>query len=416
MATVQTRYAVVVELVFVVVSFQYLRNGEALHFGGVKEADRVVKLPGQPSVNFSHYAGYVAVDSNKALFYWFFEAPQEPSEKPLVLWLNGGPGCSSVGYGAAIELGPFLVQKNSSQLLLNQYAWNNAANLLFLESPVGVGFSYSNRSADLDELGDTVTAEDSYKFLIKWLDRFPEYKSREFYIAGESYAGHYVPQLAELIYENNKKKRRINLKGFMIGNAVLDDDSTTKGMIDYAWSHAIISDEDHRIIKKFCLSDTENRDPRCKSSLEDFAKAYSEIDVYSIYTPVCLNSDSDAASALPIKATAGVHPFNLRFSKHDELWQKLPSGYDPCREEYTESYFNRKDVQRALHANATSIRYPWTPCSSVITKWTDSADSVLPILRKLNAGGLRIWIYRYTNICKAEAITLKSYLIRLKEL
>jgi len=62
-------------------------------------------------------------------------------------------------------------------------------NLLFLEAPVGVGFSYANRTADLRRLGDRVTAQDSYGFLLSWLDRFPEFKSRDFYIAGESYAG-----------------------------------------------------------------------------------------------------------------------------------------------------------------------------------------------------------------------------------
>lgn len=62
-------------------------------------------------------------------------------------------------------------------------------NLLFLEAPVGVGFSYTNRTADLRRLGDRVTARDSYSFLLSWIDRFPEFKSRDFYIAGESYAG-----------------------------------------------------------------------------------------------------------------------------------------------------------------------------------------------------------------------------------
>jgi serine carboxypeptidase-like clade 2 len=88
-----------------------------------------------------------------------------------------------------------------------------------LESPVGVGFSYTNKSSDLDNLNDVFVAEDSYSFLVNWLQRFPEYMDREFYIAGESYAGHYVPQLAELVYERNKDKKGksyINLKGFIV--------------------------------------------------------------------------------------------------------------------------------------------------------------------------------------------------------
>lgn len=92
-------------------------------------------------------------------------------------------------------------------------------NILFLESPAGVGFSYSNRSSDY-RTGDKQTAKDSYTFLINWLERFPEYKTRDFYITGESYAGHYVPQLASLILSENKKTNGtiINLKGIAVSS------------------------------------------------------------------------------------------------------------------------------------------------------------------------------------------------------
>lgn len=92
------------------------------------------------------------------------------------------------------------------------------ANVLFLESPAGVGFSYSNKSKDYDTNGDKKTAADNYLFLVNWLERYPEYKERDFYIAGESYAGHYVPQLAHTILYHNKKanKKIINLKGILV--------------------------------------------------------------------------------------------------------------------------------------------------------------------------------------------------------
>jgi len=157
-----------------------------------RDADRVARLPGQPeSPSVSQFAGYVTVNERhgRALFYWLFEAQTAPEEKPLLLWLNGGPGCSSIGYGAASELGPLRVVSQGAELKFNEYAWNKEANLLFLESPVGVGFSYTNKSSDLDNLNDVFVAEDSYSFLVNWLQRFPEYKDREFYIAGESYAG-----------------------------------------------------------------------------------------------------------------------------------------------------------------------------------------------------------------------------------
>nr|DAD32672.1 TPA_asm: hypothetical protein HUJ06_011523 [Nelumbo nucifera] len=364
-------------------------EGKKLDEDFLREADRVTSLPGQPPVNFRHYAGYIKLrpEDDKALFYWFFEAEGGVAEKPLVLWLNGGPGCSSVAYGAAQELGPFLIRNNRSQLIYNRFSWNKVANLLFVEAPVGVGFSYTNRSADLQTLGDQITANDSYAFLLGWFRRFPAFKSHDFYITGESYAGHYVPQLAEVIYERNKgasKEAYINFKGLMIGNAVINDGTDQVGFVEYAWSHAIISDELYHTILKECDFKHNKQTSNCSKAVKGFLQAYSNIDIYSIYTPVCLHS----FDRRPRKLVIGPR----LFAQHD-LWRKLPSGYDPCTEDYTEQYFNREDVQRALHANITRLTYPYTTCSDVIRKWNDSPDTILPILRKLLNAGLRVWIY-----------------------
>ncbi|XP_022725819.1 serine carboxypeptidase-like 35 isoform X1 [Durio zibethinus] len=355
-----------------------------------QEADRVTNLPGQPAVNFRHYAGYVKLQpqDQKALFYWFFEAQSGVARKPLVLWLNGGPGCSSVAYGAAQELGPFLVRSNGTELTFNKFSWNKVANMLFLEAPVGVGFSYTNNSEDLRKLGDQITAADSYTFLINWFKRFPSFKSHDFYIAGESYAGHYVPQLAQFIYEKNKgfsKDSYINLKGFMIGNAAINEPTDTLGLFDYAWSHAIISDQLYDKINKECsFKEISNQTAQCTEHMRGFMEAYSDIDMYSIYTPVCLKSSGRTYSKLVVAP---------RLLTQHGLWHKLPSGYDPCTEDYVEKYFNRKDVQTALHANVTKLPYPYTTCSGVIKGWNDSPDSVLPTIQKLLDAGLRIWIY-----------------------
>ena len=91
--------------------------------------DKIIKLQGQPpNVSFSQFSGYITVDplAGRALFYWLIEAPKivKPKSKPLVLWLNGGPGCSSVAYGASEEVGPFRVRPDGKTLHLNPYAWN----------------------------------------------------------------------------------------------------------------------------------------------------------------------------------------------------------------------------------------------------------------------------------------------------
>ncbi|XP_016443124.1 serine carboxypeptidase-like 34 [Nicotiana tabacum] len=359
---------------------------------GEQEADRVNRLPGQPPVSFKQYAGYVTVNEThgRALFYWFFEATTNPHNKPLLLWLNGGPGCSSIGYGEAEELGPFFTQKNKPELKFNNFSWNKAANLLFLESPVGVGFSYTNTSSDITELGDTVTAQDSYKFLVNWFRRFPQFKSHEFYIAGESYAGHYVPQLAEQIFDNNKKVIKedyINFKGFMVGNALMDDETDQKGMIEYAWDHAVISDHLYHSIKRVCNFSLEHPGDDCDDLLNQYFDVYKIVDMYSLYAPKCVNSNF---STTPLPTIPGVAPKS--FSRI-EGWHKRPTGYDPCLSDYTEMYMNRPDVQAALHANVTKIPYRWTHCSDNITFWSDAPSSMLPIIKKLIDGGLRVWVY-----------------------
>ncbi|KAL4600889.1 hypothetical protein ACB092_11G232700 [Castanea dentata] len=263
---------------------------------GLKQEDRIERLPGQPYVNFSQYGGYVTVDKSagRALYYYFVEAHHSKNSLPLLLWLNGGPGCSSFT-GALVELGPFRVHSDGKTLYTNKFSWNYAANVLFLESPAGVGFSYSNTTSDYDKSGDSRTAADNYVFLVNWLERFPEYKDRDFYISGESYAGHYVPQLAHTILYHNKKANKtiIKLKGIIIGNAVINDETDEQGMVDYLGSHAIISDQDVYQIHKYCdfspNATTQSRE--CEASYGALEDNIIDINIYNIYAPMCFSSD-----------------------------------------------------------------------------------------------------------------------------
>ncbi|KAJ0091705.1 hypothetical protein Patl1_14575 [Pistacia atlantica] len=324
-----------------------------------QELDRISALPGQPPVKFQQFSGYVTVNDNhgRALFYWLTEATTTPEKKPLVLWLNGGPGCSSVAYGASEEIGPFRINRTGSSLYLNKYPWNTEANLLFLESPAGVGFSYTNTSSDLKDSGDKRTAQDALIFLIRWMSRFPQYKYREFYIAGESYAGHYVPQLAKKIIDYNKSYSRpiINFKGFIVGNAVTDNYYDNIGT-------------------------QSNSSKECDEAVNyAMNHEFGDIDQYSIYTPFCMQLRNETTRSLRLKNT---------------LLRRRVSGYDPCTENYAEKYYNRPDVQKALHANITGIPYKWTACSDILIKnWNDSEDSVLPTYKELIKAGLRIWVF-----------------------
>lgn len=344
--------------------------------------DRITNLPGQPNVGFAQYSGYVTVNkkAGRALFYWLIESPKNrgPESRPLVLWLNGGPGCSSVAYGAAEEIGPFRIRPDGKTLYLNPYTWNNLANLLFLESPAGVGFSYSNTTTDLYTNGDQRTAEDAYAFLVNWFERFPQYKHRDFYIAGESYAGHYIPQLSQLVYQRNKGIQNpvINFKGFLVGNAVTDDYHDYVGTFQYWWTHGLISDSTYRMLRVTCdFGSSQHPSVECMRALKIAEMEQGNIDPYSIFTRPCNSTESLKHNL------RGHYPWMSR-------------AYDPCTERYSEVYFNHPEVQRAFHANVTGISYPWQTCSDIVgTYWADSSLSMLPIYRELIAAGLRIWVY-----------------------
>ncbi|RXH92270.1 hypothetical protein DVH24_033166 [Malus domestica] len=264
----------------------------------LQEADKFTRLPGQPQVNFQQYAGYVTVDEKqeRSLFYYFVEAQTNPASKPLVLWLNGGPGCSSVGVGAFNENGPF--QPSGDILLKNDFSWNREANMLYLESPAGVGFSYSANKSFYGYMNDDITARDNIEFLQRWFDKFPEYKNRDFFITGESYAGHYVPQLAQLIIQS---KLKFNLKAIAIGNPLLEFNSDKNAQAEYWWSHGLISDATFENLTSVCNFSEIVRQidirggplsPACDAVANQFESEVPDhlINQYDVTRNVCLSS------------------------------------------------------------------------------------------------------------------------------
>ncbi|GMP57171.1 hypothetical protein CsSME_00021366 [Camellia sinensis var. sinensis] len=363
------------------------------------ESDKVLNLPGQPSSPpLSHFSGYITVnqDHGRALFYWFFEAQSHPSIKPLLLWFNGGPGCSSIGYGAAVELGPLRVDASGSGLEFNKHSWNKEANMLFVESPVGVGFSYTNTSADFTKLDDVFVAEDVYNFLVNWMKRFPHFKNHDVFISGESYAGHYVPQLAELVYDRNKDTSKypyINLKGFIVGNPETNDYYDYKGLLEYAWSHSVISDQEFENAKKVCNFKVFDWSGECNAAMSVVFEKYNEIDIYNIYAPICLLNTSGSG-----RGSDG-DIFSSKTQNYRSRRMRIGGGggYDPCYSTYTQHYFNRVDVQTSLHANTRGGAngfVNWNVCNnSVLGTYNFTVFSVLPIYTKLIKGGLKIWIY-----------------------
>jgi cathepsin A (carboxypeptidase C) len=158
------------------------------------EDERVKGLPDVSDFESPSYSGYLTVSDSKSLHYMFTESLDDPANDPLVIWFNGGPGCSSM-LGFMQENGPYIIDDGESVIKKNPEPWNKRANVMWLESPAGVGFSIGNDTTDLHQ-NDITSSKDALIALREWYKKFPEFSENNLFISGESYAGIYVPYLA----------------------------------------------------------------------------------------------------------------------------------------------------------------------------------------------------------------------------
>jgi len=218
----------------------------AVVLGDIEE-DRIEVLPGWDGELPSRmYSGFIdagsasegGVDYTMHENYFFVEAEgDKPTEKPVLVWTNGGPGASSY-FGLFVELGPFYLSGDSlrenetsvPKLFYNEYAWTKVANILIINSPPPVGYSYcepSGPSGDGNSCGtwdDSKTAKHNAIYLENWLKAFPEFGSTEWFIVGESYAGVYVPTLVRELLNNPSSKVAPLIKGMGIGDGCVGSD------------------------------------------------------------------------------------------------------------------------------------------------------------------------------------------------
>ncbi|TFK43077.1 Alpha/Beta hydrolase protein [Crucibulum laeve] len=186
-----------------------------------------------PTVNV--YTGYLDVDAGaKHMFFYFFESRRNPDEDDVMMWINGGPGCSSA-MGLLMELGPCSIDmKNASSngTVWNPYSWNEEANIFFLDQPVGVGFSY----ADYGETVETTeaAAKNIHAFISIFFETFKQFSGRPLHLSGESYGGRYLPVFASEIYDQNQLameegRPTLNLQSVLIGNGITDISTLYQG-------------------------------------------------------------------------------------------------------------------------------------------------------------------------------------------
>ncbi|KAI8897204.1 Alpha/Beta hydrolase protein [Globomyces pollinis-pini] len=291
-----------------------------------------------PSVK--QITGYLDVDDEKHFFFWFFESKSKPKTDPLVLWLNGGPGCSSLT-GLLMEHGPCRPTAGGADTVPDPSSWNTDANIIYLDQPVNVGFSYSEGSSptNSDDVGVDVHA-----FLQVFVQAYPKYAALPFHVTGESYAGHYIPAIAKVILDANSLMKNdktpkllsdegigfINLTSIAIGNGLTDP------LTQYEYYPDMACDTKYGpILPEETCDEMRGKYNTCKSLISA---------CYQYKTPfTCVPGSFYCNSAMiqPFQST-GLNIYDIR-KKCDP---SNPLCYDILND--IEAYLNRADVQEEL--------------------------------------------------------------------
>ncbi|KAL6946796.1 carboxypeptidase C [Hanseniaspora vineae] len=307
--------------------------------------------------NADQYSGYLDVeDEDKHFFFWFFESRNDPSTDPIILWLNGGPGCSSLT-GLFFELGPSSIGPDLRPVY-NPYSWNKNASVIFLDQPVNVGYSYSSNS-----VSSTVSAgKDVYAFLELFFQKFPQFLQNEFHIAGESYAGHYIPQFAKEILVDHPD-RSFELQSVMIGNGLTDP------LNQYPYYHDMacgINSGYESVLSEDECDNMLDTLPRCLSLIE---ACYS---TESVWTCVPASLYCNNAQMGPYQRT-GLNVYDIRKPCVGEL----------CYEDmkYIDEYLNQDYVKKAVGADEDIEQYQ--SCNMEINQnFLFQGDWMKPIFKK----------------------------------
>ncbi|XP_039140560.1 serine carboxypeptidase-like 7 isoform X2 [Dioscorea cayenensis subsp. rotundata] len=356
-------------------------------------ASIVTHLPGfHGPLPFHLETGYVGVDEVQ-LFYYFIESEGNPVEDPLILWLTGGPGCSAFS-GLVFEVGPLKfrsVEYNGSlpTLVYHPFSWTKVSNVIFLDSPVGTGFSFSNTPEGYVD-GDITSSNRVYKFLRKWLIDHRQFLSNPLYIAGDSYAGMVVPFITNLISQGIESGTQppLNLKGYLIGNPGTGEAIDLNSRIPYAHNMGIISDELYESTIISCEGEDYESPTNtvCAEKLRVVNKFINEIHKPHILEPKCPRTSPNPRNM------AGERRF-LK-DEHEELIAPPPVPPLKCRSyAYYLSYIwaNTGAVRDALHIQKGTVP-EWIRCNDYL-QYAHDLPSSIKYQQKLTSQGYRALVY-----------------------
>ncbi|KAG1768829.1 Alpha/Beta hydrolase protein [Suillus occidentalis] len=332
-------------------------------FTNSKASEFYVDGKSLPLVDFDvgpSWAGLLPISSSpnetRQLYFWFFPPGPEGSLDDLIFWTNGGPGCSSLE-GLLQENGPLSWSWGQAKPTVNQQSWTNLSSVLWVEQPVGTGFSQGIPNAQNE---DDVAAQ-LVGFMQQFLEVFSELKGKKLYLTGESYAGTYVPYIANYIYEN-PTLLDLSLQGIWISDPLMSWDVVQEEIpaVDFVNKYAGL----------FSFNQTYMNYLEKKAAVCNYT---GYMDKYVTYPPTgLLPLPGDSVEFAPgcdvwddIFYNALI--INPAFDVY-RIWDTYPILWDvlgfPGSFAQTQSpiYFNRRDVKKAIHA---PVDTEWSECSNI---------------------------------------------------
>ncbi|KAK8962539.1 Serine carboxypeptidase-like 18 [Platanthera guangdongensis] len=369
----------------------------SLLFPSLSAFNKITHLPGfDGPLPFQLETGYVTVreETGAEIFYFFVESEKNPSEDPLILFLLGGPGCSSLN-GMMLDMGPLRFKVDGfdgklPSLFANPYAWTKISNMIFVDWPIGTGFSYSNSAEDYTT-EDVKATKLIYKFLRKWLLDHPRFLSNPLYMGGDSYGGKVAVLVAHNIVEGNEGGQLplIDIKGYAVGNAATGENVDTSTQAPHAYGLGIISKELYTLIQTTCAGE-DYKNPKnalCATHLDTFNEYLSEINSYSILDPNC---PDEPPSTNEMTASRSLEENTEEFLTSS----LLPDTSCITAELLTNYWGNHPLVLKALHVKEGTIKR-FIRCDFNVNSYhyKRSIRSSVPYHFNLTTRGLRALVY-----------------------
>ncbi|GLT77648.1 hypothetical protein SLA2020_492150 [Shorea laevis] len=358
----------------------------------------VSNLPGfDGDLPFTLETGYIGVGENDEvqLFYYFIESERNPKDDPLLLWLTGGPGCSAFS-GLVYEIGPLKFNYSNSSgnkptFELNPYSWTKVANIIFLDQPVGTGFSYATLP-EAYNVSDTLAAAQIYTFLKKWFIVHTNFLTNSLYISGDSYSGITIPMIVELISNGNEVGHYppLNLKGYILGNPYTYGVNDLNSRVPFAYRKALLPRPFYESIKRNCKGKyvyPDPNNPKCVHDAKVFGEWTKDINLVQILEPKC---------EYEVHPKPNITTFDrrnlIRFRDSHPSTAKPSKRW--CRDDnYVFSYIwaNDKTVQRALHIRE-GTKEEWARCNKSLS-YTYNIVSTVEYHRNLSKKAYLALIY-----------------------